>query len=162
MASYATPAELDCARREKQSDSINTTTCRYSSNMMLRISILSVLSSGVKLMKPVHLNKLKAEKKSSNFLFYSSWLVDSRGWSPESGVRCLVAVGRWCVWSEIPTLSYIAQIPPAWWQRPAAAEWERRPQTVNRLQWHHLASGTTFKIKHVKEHAGFEYCELPK
>lgn len=122
--------------------------------MLKGILISAVKSSGVKLMKPVFLNKLKAKKQSSNLLLISRGLMltgSSTVWSQESGVGRVVAVGPWrLVCFAGDPLSYIAQIPPAWWQRPAAAEREWRPQTVIILPWHHIASAVISKIKHAQ------------
>lgn len=145
MASYTTPAEADCARREKQFDSINTTSawmiipaeqCREK----ILMTILSLLSS--RWSWYVSTNSWSSSvswgEKSSNLQFISRVLLI--GSSPavntvrsaEPSVQCVIAGGwrGWCVLLEIPKLSYIAQIPPAWWQQPATAEWERSLQTV--------------------------------
>lgn len=97
----------------------------------------SCLSSVGKATEPVFLNKLKALKRE-NLLFFSFFIPAARCWSLQSPVcdRCrpVEAGGRCRVRLETLKLSYIAQIPPAWWQQPAAAEWEetprRQPQTV--------------------------------
>lgn len=84
MASYATAAELDCARQGKLFDSINTAVWAYSSSMIQREIldmwvILTQSSCCVKLMKPLYLNCWWSSSESgggkSNLLLSPPWLV---------------------------------------------------------------------------------------
>lgn len=72
-------------------------------------------------MKPAYLNNpmiTKCKQKQKVFSFVSSvvnrssTLVNAAR-APESSVRCVSAADRVSVCLEVPTRSYIAQIPPA-------------------------------------------------